>query len=308
MTRPSDETGLLDHLFVLHAVPAFLYSEWFCEQDILRFKWLCWFILLAQGGSLKQAGELFGWRIAGKFQHYLQDAPPSASPVEACLFAEVKRLGGSDHDFARILRNPAFVIDPTEPSETGSYEIFWQEMVRWLITHADAMTDEESDLILSWAMHEYTEAVRQDGQSFSWKGRRVRTVLERSIQYRRQVECPWSSYKWNGHGWDWAWDQASRGMWSFVELTSGRDLVEEGQAMSHCVASYAGRCASGHSAIVSMRYNNSRRITVEMNPTTRQIVQARGACNRNVNTEEREVLSLWMTAVIQQNGSNQNYL
>jgi hypothetical protein len=53
--NPSGETPLLDHLFVLHHVPGFLYPEWFRELEFPRLKWLYWFILLGQGGSLKRA-------------------------------------------------------------------------------------------------------------------------------------------------------------------------------------------------------------------------------------------------------------
>lgn len=299
------DSNLLDHLFVLHDVPGFLYSEWFRNPDVPRFKWLCWFILLGQGGSLKRAAELFRWRIPTRFQHYLRDAPSEASPTEACLFAEVNRLGGSEIDFRRVLRNPAFVIDPTELSAVESHSSFWHDTVRWLIAHGDAITDEESELILSWAMHEYTEAERAGAVTFSWKGRRVRTVLERSIEYRRQVERPWSCYKWRGHGWDWVVDEAPLGRWSFVELTSGEDLFREGQAMRHCVSSYAARCASGYSAIVSIRHNGTRCLTVEINPRTRQVVQARGPCNRQANTEEQRAVSLWMKTVVRPDRSNQ---
>src|SRR5262249_42667421 len=137
-------TSFLDHQFVRHAVPAFLYADWFRLDDSTRLKWLCWFILFGQGGSLKRAPEIFRWKIHARFRHYLQEARAQASPTEACLFAEVKRLGGSQTDFARVLQNPAFVIDPTERSAVESHSSFWHDTVRWLVTHGQAITDEES--------------------------------------------------------------------------------------------------------------------------------------------------------------------
>ena len=38
-----------------------------------------------------------------------------------------------------------------------------------------------------------------------------------------------------------------------VELLSSQELVEEGQAMRHCVSSYAGYCESGRTSIWSLR-------------------------------------------------------
>jgi hypothetical protein len=224
--------------------------------------------------------------------------PLDTSPAEGCLFAEVKRLGGSERDFRRVLGNPAFVIDPTESSAEESRATFWHDTVRWLIAHGGAITDEESDLILSWAMHEYTEVERAGARPFSWGGRRVRGVLERSVQYRRQVERPWACYAWQGHGWDWVLDEGALGRWSFVELTSGQDLFREGQAMHHCVSGYAPRCASGDSAIVSVRHNGTRRLTVEISARTRLVVQARGPCNRQASTAEERAIALWLARAV----------
>jgi len=292
------EAAFLDHLFALYAVPRFLHSQWSRELDASRLKWLCWFIVLGQGGSLKRVGELFQWNISNRFQHYLYDVPAKASPIQACIYAEVKRLGGRDIDFARVIRSLALVVDPTEPSANASHAGFWHETVRWLIHHRDDITDEQSDLILSWAMHEYTEAERAHARPFSWKGRSVAAVLERSIAYRRQLERPWSGYRWSGHSWDWVMDQVPLGRWSFIELTSGEDLFLEGQAMHHCVASYASRCASGYSAIVSLRLDDVRRITVEIDLRTRQVVQARGPFNRPVQPEEQMAIGQWMKTIV----------
>ncbi len=184
-------TSLLDHLFAFYDVPRFLYDAWLHYDKTLRtqdnLKWLIWFILLGQGGSLKRASVRFGWKITNGLQQRLTQAPPDTSPVVACIFAEVTRLGGSEVDFRRIIRNPAFVVDPTatytESYVDESYSNFWEDTVRWLGRHRDAFSDEQSDLILAWAMHEYTErrnAARLN--SFSWKRRGLRSVLEQSIE------------------------------------------------------------------------------------------------------------------------------
>lgn len=292
------ERSLIDHLFVLYDVPDFLYYQWFYEPEVPRFKWWCWFILLGQGGSLKRAAERFQWNIPNRFQHYLQHVTFEASPTDACLFVEVKRLGGSAIDFIRLRRNPAFVIDPTEYSAVNPYMTFWYDTVRWLIIHSNAITDTESDLILAWAMHEYTEAERAENPPFSWKGRRVRRVLERSRQYGQQLRRSASGDQWQSHGWDWGWNEVPSERWSFVELTSGEALFDESQAMHHCVSNYARQCAAGRSAIVSMRYNDTRCLTIEIDLETRQVVQVNGLCNRSATTKEQRVVARWMERVL----------
>src|SRR5262249_3980305 len=116
--------------------------------------------------------------------------------------------------------------------------------------------------------------------------------------YQRQLKLPWSCYSWKRHGWDWKPVDAALDGWCFVELTSGEELFREGQAMQHCVAGYAGRCAVGQSAIVSVRFQEARRITVQTKSATGQVVQAKGACNRPATHEEQRTIRLWVDAVL----------
>lgn len=298
--QPNFEGGgrkLLEHLFVRYEAPRWLFNEWLRPLGEIRFKWICWFLIIAQGGSLRRAARYFGWRIPEGFQHHLLQAPAGATPVEACVYAEVRRLGGAEVDFRRILHNAAFVIDPTEPSSFESFEGFWTGTVSWLIRHSADITDEESDQILSWAMHWYTECERTGRTPFSMTGRGLRAVLEASRGYAEQNDEKWVSYQWNGSGLDWEPEELSAEGWRFVELTSGRELLREGEALHHCVASYAALCASGHSAIVSLSRNGIRRLTIELDPRTRQIVQVRGLQNRSASEKEGEVISRWLSAI-----------
>src|SRR5262249_23751534 len=71
-TWTGGKTSLVDHLFVRYDVLHFLYPEWSQVPGFVRLKWLCWFILLAQGGSLRRAAGLFRWNIPNRFEHYLR--------------------------------------------------------------------------------------------------------------------------------------------------------------------------------------------------------------------------------------------
>ena len=172
--RQESGVSLLDHIFVLYDTPDFLFAEWRKQANakVPDIKWLCWFILFAQGGSLKRAAALFNWNIADGFQHHLWKMPFGISAKEACLLAEVRRMGGNETDFWRICSYEPFAIDPTTfADQTNHAEAFWEERVtidgnfwsqtvRWLIANRDEMEDESVILILSWAMHEYTETQR----------------------------------------------------------------------------------------------------------------------------------------------------
>lgn len=190
--NPKSDTPLLVHLFCHYETPAFLHDLRSLETAI-DYKWLLWLIVLGQGGSLKRAGERLGWHIPTKSVQYLYDAPKDISKVKATMFAEIKRLGGSAEDHKRIIRHPAYVEDlsslgsPTDPMEKNRHA-FWQETVRWLIVNRDLITDAQSQEILDWASHEYTEAERTGNSHFSWKGRKLHNILERSEEYRHQLE------------------------------------------------------------------------------------------------------------------------
>lgn len=151
---------------------------------------------------------------------------------------------------------------------------------------------DESGTILEWALHEYTETARA-GRCFSWKARRARPTLARSLEYRRQRTLPYAPSRWMAYGFDWRWVQTPD-VWSFVELTTGAELYHEGLEQHHCVASYAARCAAGHSAIVSCRWNEQRRVTVEIDPRSRRVIQCRGPYNREASAEEKGVIGLWV--------------
>lgn len=197
----------------------------------------------------------------------------------------------------RFLRH-RFVIDPTAQRENQTHTKFWYETVRWLIQHREEITDEESALILAWAMHEYTEAERTNQCAFSWKNGEFAQYSKKCIEYQRQLVAPYRSYSWESHGWDWELDEGPSGIWSFTELTSGVDLYHEGRAMHHCVTTYAARCTSGHCVIISFRHNGRRRITIEINPKKGIIVQARGKCNREASPRERSLIDLWHSTVV----------
>ena len=192
------ETRIVDHLFVRESVPDFLYAQW--TLDAPEVKWLYWFILLAQNGSLHRAAKYFSWNIARKFQYHLKNAPAGVTPLEAAVYAEVARMGGCDIDFYR-LRHDAFVVDPTEPSDGSGWGQFWEETVRWFVSNHDEMHCDQAASILDWAVHEFTEAAERHTQ-FCWKGRTVRAVLARSEEYRRLLTRPYANYQWDAHGWD----------------------------------------------------------------------------------------------------------
>jgi len=84
---------------------------------------------------------------------------------------------------------------------------------------------------------------------------------------------------------------------SIVELLSSFELAQEGRAMRHCVATYAGECIQGKASIWSLRattrQGQKRLLTIELDPRARTVRQARRLVNRPAGPRDREIVALW---------------
>ncbi|WP_181422784.1 PcfJ domain-containing protein [Arenibacter sp. ARW7G5Y1] len=295
------DVSLVVHLFSKYNSPVVLIdSPVEYRHNQIPFKWVCWYIIIGQGGSLKKAAPLFGWIIPSKFQHYLLKVPKDIQyPIQACVYAEVLRLGGNDVDFVRVAFNESLMIDPTERNHNEDYLVFWTTTMVWLITNRDRITNAESRMVLSWAVHLYTESRRDHATVFSWKGRGVVNTLNQASQYFEEINRrDWGNYKWNSHDWNWEHIDETDLQWTIEELTSSDELYEESMYMQHCVKTYSGRCISGTSAIFSLKLEGERKLTIEIAPQSKKVVQALGEFNRMAESREKEIVKLWAESVL----------
>ena len=75
-------------------------------------------------------------------------------------------------------------------------------------------------------------------------------------------------------------------------------LVREGKQMNHCVASYAGECASGESSIWTMKLyplkgKMKKALTIEVLEKSGKVNEALGKCNRDPSALEKKWLLVW---------------
>ena len=301
--------GLLRHLFARYDAPPFLQKEWFTFDFLPRLKWLLWYIQISAGGSLRKLGDVFRWRIPNRLQHFLYSVPKDDYTADACTYAEVLRLGGNVVDFSRLRGSHAFVIDPTEPSAVEGFSSFWESTVCWLISNRDSM-DEHGWIsgvelhiarILDWGLFQFHESRNGDGVQFSWRGRAFGAVATRCQEWEQALYSGRSgaAFKWDKQGWDWEHTVTVSEKWKISELTSTEELAHEGQCMQHCVASYDGNCLNGFASIYSVRRNGHRRLTIEVDPRTKRVVQVRGRKNRNPTHAEADVVLQWLADIVQ---------
>jgi hypothetical protein len=94
--------------------------------------------------------------------------------------------------------------------------------------------------------------------------------------------------------WDPLFGEQADGEFKAIELTSGRELREEGRAMHHCVSTYAGDCHDGKCRIFSIQWLGERHSTLELRFDEEKKAwapgQNLGVCNsRTVNAKAREL-------------------
>ena len=296
--------GLLEHLFVLYEVPSVLKKAWF-QGDV---KFIQWFLLYAQGGSLKKANKIFGWSIGSdKLWSKLYGVPTRLSLLSAVIYAEIDRLGGSNRIYNCIINDSSFAIDIINMDcENKPSLVFWYDTVRWLICNC-GISETAMRRILAWARHKYTES-REDKRRFSLGRKKFITVIIRASTYHQQINRYGYSCKqtvnrqsWKSHNWDWELKTSDEALWEMKELTDSYVLYMEGREMRHCVSSYAGRCLSGCSAIFSLGYNGVKKVTIEVNPLSKVLNQVKGFANKEPTSEQWLVVNRWLNEVVKNN-------
>ncbi|MEO8703849.1 MAG: PcfJ domain-containing protein [Kofleriaceae bacterium] len=303
--------SLLEHLFARFPIPPTLFTPWL-TMTAPSLKWAAWLVLIGGGASMRRAAPRFGWRISTGLVHHLHDAPERLQPIEAIVWAELAQRGGAAVDFARLRRHAAFIFDTTITRSEGAialdeeherpvqYRAFWIATVDWLVRHRDTLTDESCQPILSWAMHRFTEDLARGTPAnlcFTWSGRTPTAAHEQAEAYAREIQASRYGYlqhlAWPLRGWDWRLAEGAH-EWTIRELASSRELAAESAAMHHCVGSYTHRCVAGISAIFSARLDGDRVFTIELEPGTRRVVQARGVANRACTETELALVARWL--------------
>jgi hypothetical protein len=251
-----------------------------------------WFRHVGTGSNIRSAPGMTA-RLTSRMAHYMLKIPSRYSVVQAVRMGQVMGLNGR-MELGRALAG-SFL---GEELRTDIEESWWLTVIQWLVNHPEVPPEQVGPLL------DYVRAKRQEDPDFSMKGRSW-NALERQIQHwhwrLRYEDClAHQVFERSGVAPEtWEVSDARGRVWSVGELQSSTELWHEGLAMEHCVASYAGYVASGYCSIWSVRVSDrtkpkaERALTLEVRNATREIVQARGHCNRLPTPQERRVLQRW---------------
>lgn len=209
----------------------------------------------------------------------------------------------------------------TPKGEDFNDQKFWSSVLKFFISNplldrrhvgpiCDYINAQKFQRVEVFDEHDNLQYLEPPQPNFSMAGRTPDRLLRQVAEWHRELgeieeyanaTFPASKFKpFEQTGrWTNAAGKTESVVWRINQLRSTQALLEEGRAMSHCVATYAQSCQRGDCSIWSMRTERNgrrdRRQTVEVNRHG-VIVQCRGRFNVEPRTQEFNVLKRWAEA------------
>lgn len=288
----SQFASLARHLFAKSPVPNFMTSAWFegRSRDALRHQ--SWFRHLGLGHGIRgvetpiKLTKIMARQFLQARDHYLV--------IQALRWGQIRGFGADEP--------LADAIVATRLGSSFDHDEYWSQVIRFLIDNPCFGTSNVASII------EYLNFNRRLLKQHApglLKRKKADAFLQEVKRWRSEpvVMRRSTSLKWKATGIDGldyldeqrVWDPRQ---WTIRELLDSNDLLDEGRNMRHCVGTYGLTCCRGDSSIWSMTCSDSseqnrRELTIEVDPTEKAIVQARGLRNSRPTPEARRVMLLW---------------
>lgn len=290
--------GLIDHLFGIYPAPAFLYQPVLHERGLmLVYGWSTveytlkerklhseWLLTVLKGESI--AKKLKGV-LTKKEAHWFLKAPEQ-NTVNQNLFWAKCAAAGIPETMCQFLTEHLW--SPENERLMGDR---LPDILRFYATFQSNLR--------GYALRNITDFVRDviRNRSFSFKGRTYGSMAKLSYDWHRTGFNGAVEHRQN-------WRPLFTSLWEIemfglnvraIELTNNRMLGEEGRKQRHCVFTYTHGCVQGYERIVSMRFSGPcrevSRLTIEIWPKSKTVVQVRGFANREPTEEEMKVVRRW---------------
>lgn len=294
-------SSLAHHLLANYPAPPVLLSAWFRGPDWYATRAQRWFKHVGKGGSLRTAG--FPVRLTKRMAHEFAHAPADFSIEFALRWAQVRGLGGSD----RLAR----VVAATRLGEEFDDEEFWVSVIH-LFINAARIDPARVELIVEYLNNQKFEyqavIVGEDTEvdiepprpDLTVKGCTVASLARRAEEWRAQKSDKPERrfFRWKRSGIaEYRRDDEEGRSWTIRELLDSDALAAEGKAMGHCVATYTDACVGRLSTIWSLGMEGpdgrQRLATIEVNPESKEVVQAKALNNEVPDESSQAILRDW---------------
>jgi len=305
--RPSSHNGrrqfssLVRHLLARYPVPPFMDQAWF-RPDVYAERYCNWFVQLGAGKNIRTLDTPIP--LTKLMAHHFLQAPDDYSIEGAIRWGQVHALGGGTR-LTGALMGTRIGYDFQENE-------FWTSVIRFLVANPLLDRQHVGPIVdyLCAQKFEMREVMVGPGRvevhpppqpGLTMRGRTPDTLLAQVERWHRELGRASGAerlyFRRSGvKELELKTGKDGANTWRIRELLSGAELIAEGRAMKHCVASYARSCAAGHCSIWAMELvselGREKRQTVEV---TRQrvIVQCRGKQNRLPTPAEFDVIKEW---------------
>jgi hypothetical protein len=304
--------ALARHLVADYPMPAWFDHCWLDEQ----FAPTRWYVDVAQGRNLAQMVGL-PFPLTRKMAHFTLALDPGRRPVtveQALRYGQLRGVGVPEEVAAEAIS--------TRLARPLPAEEFWLSFARWLARHPEVIG--EVGILVDYLFAQRCGQFGNPPEPHLDVSRRQPDSLLREAhrwhmaQDGRHVAGPprWKSC--DIPGWplvDTRRDPAPSLAPSpsplapvpppdrvIVELTRRADLEEESNVLHHCVWTYGPSCASGAVAIFALRERHADgklrpKVTIEVWPGPKQVVQVRGSCNRDPDPDDAALVRQWAKSV-----------
>lgn len=298
--------SLAQHLFARYAVPRFLSLVWFGDDSQAARVKRSYYVDHARGRPFRKLALPF--TMTRSMEHRFLRSPAHLSFEAAVRRSEALALGTGEAI--------ADAIIATRLGRDLSRACFWRTVVRFIARYRDELGPDEVGPIIDFihaVRHVRIDLQGAEGLSidppeptFSMKGRTPGSLRRRVAEWHRLLRrSPITQRAWAPSAQRPLRIQAQQPapgdplwFWELVELTTSEELRMEGQALQHCVVSYVDCCMAGRSRIWSLRRRRldgavRSALTIEVDPRSRSIVQARGLYNRAPSARLMALVDKW---------------
>ncbi len=298
-------SSLARHLLATYEVPGFMDSAWL-EGNRKQQKW---FKHIGMGKNIRNADGL-PISLTKKMAHFFSTAPNDYTVEAAFRWGQVHALGG-DRRLADVLRETRIV-------RSFEYDDFWLSVVRFFVRNpmldpslvgpvVDYIWNQKYENRRVFDERGVAEERGPEQPNFSMKGRNPESLLRQVERWHRQLgkEAKGGNLQWphsNFNEFEFKEGTKKTGnmkFWTIRELLSSKELIGEGRAMRHCVASYAQSCSHGGCSIWTMEVEDksgqNKMLTIDVSQSNKIIRQVRGRNNRLPTVQEMGILQRWAT-------------
>jgi hypothetical protein len=292
------------HLLAYYPVPGCMDSAWDLPAGPESFRQQSWYIRLGRGASMRRLN--LPCVLTRSMEHYFRHAPDHYSVNQALRYGEVRGLGGTEALAREIVAGK--LGRRIEQAE------FWRTVLWFFVTNPEMDLAHVNPIVdfIHYNKFAGEEVFTEHGISrpppwpaFSIKGRTPKSMLRLVSRWHIDLSrtAPHQSFSWRKSGipeyrfLEERDSDKSDLHWTICELLDSAALHAEGQAMQHCVYTYAQKCRRRETTIWSLRLRLSdqekRMATIEVDPRRRSVVQLRERFNQRPGPASREIIRRW---------------